>query len=217
MSSRILAASVPSTPVRWKRVGQESREEAAAQAPEQRGAAAGTSEQRPEGADTERRIEEAHRRGFVEGEARGRQTASQQVQAAVERLARSAAEFLALRPQARREAEEDVVQLALAVARRVLRRELTVDPGAILGLVKAAMEKLDARDLRKIRAHPETAALLGKYLQDAGLPERVEIVPDGALEKGAAILETARGSLDASMDTQVAEIERGFTDLMRGA
>lgn len=217
MSSRILAASVPSTPVRWKRVGQEPREEAAAQAPEQRGAAAGTPEQRPEGADTERRIEEAHRRGFVEGEARGRQTASQQVQAAVERLARSAAEFLALRPQARREAEEDVVQLALAVARRVLRRELTVDPGAILGLVKAAMEKLDARDLRKIRAHPETAALLGKYLQDAGLPERVEIVPDGALEKGAAILETARGSLDASVDTQVAEIERGFTDLMRGA
>lgn len=217
MSSRILAASVPSTPVRWKRVGQEPREEAAAQAPEQRGAAAGTPEQRPEGADTERRIEEAHRRGFVEGEARGRQTASQQVQAAVERLARSAAEFLALRPQARREAEEDVVQLALAVARRVLRRELTVDPGAILGLVKAAMEKLDARDLRRIRAHPETAALLGKYLQDAGLPERVEIVPDGALEKGAAILETARGSLDASVDTQVAEIERGFTDLMRGA
>lgn len=217
MSSRILAASVPSTPVRWKRVGQEPREEAAAQAPEQRGAAAGTPEQRPEGADTERRIEEAHRRGFVEGEARGRQTASQQVQAAVERLARSAAEFLALRPQARREAEEDVVQLALAVARRVLRRELTVDPGAILGLVKAAMEKLDARDLRKIRAHPETAALLGKYLLDAGLPERMEIVPDGALEKGAAILETARGSLDASVDTQVAEIERGFTDLMRGA
>lgn len=217
MSSRILAASVPSTPVRWKRVGQEPREEAAAQAPEQRGAAAGTPEQRPEGADTERRIEEAHRRGFVEGEARGRQTASQQVQAAVERLARSAAEFLALRPQARREAEEDVVQLALAVARRVLRRELTVDPGAILGLVKAAMEKLDARDLRRIRAHPETAALLGKYLLDAGLPERMEIVPDGALEKGAAILETARGSLDASVDTQVAEIERGFTDLMRGA
>ena len=217
MASRILAASVSSTPVRWKRVGQEPREEAAAQAPEQRGAAAGTPEQRPEGADTERRIEEAHRRGFVEGEARGRQTASQQVQAAVERLARSAAEFLALRPQARREAEEDVVQLALAVARRVLRRELTVDPGAILGLVKAAMEKLDARDLRKIRAHPETAALLGKYLQDAGLPERVEIVPDGALEKGAAILETGRGSLDASVDTQVAEIERGFADLMRGA
>jgi len=43
----------------------------------------------------------------------------------------------------------------------------------------------------------------------------VEIMPDPSLERGAAILETARGNLDASVDTQLREIERGFLELVR--
>ena len=38
---------------------------------------------------------------------------------------------------------------------------------------------------------------------------------DAALQRGAAIFETAQGSLDASVDTQLNEIECGFADLMR--
>lgn len=200
--------------MRWKRAGQAAGATAAPARPEPDSKPAAAPDR---GAADEKRLEEAHRRGFVDGEARGRQAAQQQMQAALERLARSAAEILALRPQVRRETEEDAVKLSLAVARRILRRELTVDPSAILGLVKAAMEKLDARDLRRIRAHPDIAALLEKRLRDAGLPDRVEILPDPALDPGAAILETARGMLDASVETQLAEIERGFVDLIHGA
>lgn len=216
MSSRILdGARIPSEPVRWKRVGVP---ESAARP----GSPGGVPDNSKPSAPVERsreeaqRAEEAHRRGFVEGEARGRQAVAQQFQAAVERLARSAAEMVALRPQVRRECEEDAVTLALAVARRILRRELTVDPGTILGLVKAAAAKLDLQDPQRIRAHPETAVLLARRLQDAGLPEKVEVVPDAQLEPGAAILETTRGTLDASVEAQLLEIERGFADLMTG-
>ncbi|HVT91534.1 MAG TPA: FliH/SctL family protein [Bryobacteraceae bacterium] len=216
MSSRILdAARIPSEPVRWKRVGateNAGRPAPAAEAPDNPKPPVSAERAREEA----QRMEEAHRRGFVEGEARGRQAATQQFQAAVERLARSAAEMVALRPQVRRECEEDTVTLALAVARRILRRELTVDPATILGLVKAAAAKLDLQDLQRIRAHPETAVLLARRLQDAGLPEKVEVVPDAQLEPGAAILETTRGALDASVEAQLREIERGFADLMAG-
>jgi flagellar assembly protein FliH len=43
----------------------------------------------------------------------------------------------------------------------------------------------------------------------------IELVPDASLERGAAIFETTRGNLDASIETQLREIERGFTDLVR--
>jgi flagellar assembly protein FliH len=42
------------------------------------------------------------------------------------------------------------------------------------------------------------------------------VTPDPGLERGAAVLETARGELDASIETQLAEIERGFADLVEG-
>ena len=44
-----------------------------------------------------------------------------------------------LRARIRKETESDIVTLTVAIARRVLRRELSVDPEAIHGVVKAAL------------------------------------------------------------------------------
>jgi flagellar biosynthesis/type III secretory pathway protein FliH len=41
------------------------------------------------------------------------------------------------------------------------------------------------------------------------------VVPDAARELGSVVFETERGSLDASVDTQLEEIERGLTDRLR--
>jgi flagellar biosynthesis/type III secretory pathway protein FliH len=45
----------------------------------------------------------------------------------------------------------------------------------------------------------------------------VEVLADPALEPGSVRLESAAGTLDASVDTQLEEIERGFADLVRGS
>jgi flagellar assembly protein FliH len=50
---------------------------------------------------------------------------------------------------------------------------------------------------------------------DLGLPERIEVIADKKLERGALLIETERGELDASVETQLEEIERGFADLIR--
>ena len=47
------------------------------------------------------------------------------------------------------------MRLAVAIARRVVRRELTIDPQAITGLVKAALEQLSAGERIRVRVHPE--------------------------------------------------------------
>ena len=165
-------------------------------------------------ADAGRRIEEAHRRGLQEGESAARAQTAKHWEAALDRLARAVAEIAGLRARSRRDAENDAVRLSLAIAHRILHRELTVNPDAILGLVKAALEQLDARELHRVRLHPDSAAIVSRRLNELGLPVRVEVIADPSFEPGAAVFETTRGELDASIETQLDEIGHGFADLL---
>jgi len=125
---------------------------------------------------------------------------------------RTIEELAAIKPRLRGEAESDVVRLAVAIARRVLRRELTVDPSAIEGLVKAALEQLDTREITRVRVHPDHEAALRRCLEKVVVDRTIELAADGTLERGAVLFETARGNLDASVETQLREIERGLAD-----
>ena len=157
------------------------------------------------------RAKEAYARGSREAE----QQAIARIEPAIQRFAAGAHELAATRPRARREAEEDVVMLAVAIARKLLHREIAVDPESLLGLVKAALQRIDIRELHRIRVSPEDARALEEALNGPGSQRRIEISVDQNLERGAAIFETTRGNLDASIDTQLKEIERGFLDLVK--
>ena len=133
----------------------------------------------------------------------------------LERLAHSIDELASLRPRLREQAEAGLIRLAVAIARRVVRRELTVDPDAITGLVKAALEQLAAHEGVRVRVHPEHEGTVRACLAGAGGAADIEVIGDQALERGSAVFETARGTLDASAETQLAEIERGLTDRLR--
>ncbi|HLM99510.1 MAG TPA: FliH/SctL family protein [Bryobacteraceae bacterium] len=153
---------------------------------------------------------------FREGEAAGRAQTQAEVRPVLEQLSRTAKELAALRPRLREQAEEDLIRLAVAIARRVVRRELTVDPQTITGLVKAALEQLAAGETARLRVHPEHEAIVRGFLADAGRGS-ITVIADGALARGSAVFETARGDLDASAETQLAEIERGLTDRFRSS
>ena len=162
----------------------------------------------------ERSTQEAFQKGLHQGEAEGKRKAQAQVEAELQRLGRTVADMAGLRHLIRREAEEELVRLALAIARRVLHRELTVDPEAVTGLVKAALGKIEIRDTYRVRTHPAHAAAVSRCLAEIGAPQKIEVFGDSSLELGSAVFETGRGSLDASVETQLMEIQRGLADLM---
>ena len=215
MSSRVqrgIAGSVQ--PMVWRNAGPAATAETPGAARPKEPAASETVLRQLE-AEAEQRCRQAHSRGRQEGEAAAHAQAQAQIADLASRLARSIEELTGLRPRLRHEAEKEIVALSLAIARRVLHRELTIEPEAVLGLLKAALEKLDIRELHRIRVHPDTALLLGQHVEKIGIPQRVELIADPALERGALVLEANSGSLDASVETQLAEIERGFADLVR--
>jgi len=158
---------------------------------------------------------EAHAAGFREGETAGRERAAAESKPLLDRLALSLREMAGLRAQMRREAEADMVRLALEIARRVLRREMTVDPDSIRGLASAALEKLEGQEICRVRLHPAHAAPVAELLRLGGPAQAVEVIADASLQAGAVLFETTRGNLDASVDSQLQEIGRGLADCLR--
>jgi flagellar assembly protein FliH len=160
----------------------------------------------------EQRVHEARESGRREGDAEGRTRAADDLRAAIERLANSISELDQFRGQLLRQTEGDAVRLSIAIARRVLRRELTVDPEAIEGLVRAALERLQSQENCRVRMHPDYVPALRASVERLGMTGRVEVIEDAAQEPGAAVFEMSRGSLNASIDSQLKEIERGLVD-----
>ncbi|MBZ5583368.1 MAG: hypothetical protein LAQ30_14395 [Acidobacteriia bacterium] len=162
----------------------------------------------------EERAKAAHEAGVREGEAAGRSRAAGELKPVMDRLARAIEELAGMRARLRAEAEADLIQLALAIARRVLRRELAVDPEALHGLVLAALEKLQGQEICRVRVHPSHAAMLASCLREGG-GRKMEIAADAAFQPGTVVFETTRGNLDASVESQLREIERGLADRLR--
>jgi len=216
MSSRLMRGeSISTEPVAWRRVSSTEAITGDGQPAAGYISEPGT----PSGSDSrhdvniEQRLLDAHQQGFEEGQAAGRQSLAPQVEAMQMKLARSIEELTGARPRYRREAEQDVVALALAIARRILHRELTVAPEALLGLVKAALDKLEAREVHQVRVSRQGRRHGAAILRANGFAPRVEVLADPNLAPGSVILESGRGLLDASVDTQLAEINRGLADL----
>ena len=226
MSSKVISgtAAKDATKLIWQRVGAlpatEGSQTQGGGAPAEKGpdpAVIQALEARIAKIQSEAAAREAHakRAGYEEGEAATRRSLEATYKQAVAKFAAQAGEIAGLRKKLRREAEEDLVKLAIAIARRVIRRELSTDPDAILGLVKAALARVDAREILRIRVHPEDAKALQTCLVDLALPDKIEMAGDRGLERGAVVLETLRGELDASVETQLLEIDHGFADLVR--
>jgi len=154
---------------------------------------------------------ESYQRGFSEGRAVGHDQATVELQPVMDRLSRSLADLASVRSRVRKTAEADLLKLAIAIARRVLHRELTLDPGSIEGLIRVALEKLESRELCRVRVHPDQEPVIRTLLARFSAAP-VELIPDPTLQCGDVMFETAHGTLDGSIEAQLQEIERGFAD-----
>jgi flagellar assembly protein FliH len=161
------------------------------------------------------RVKASYQSGYSAGVNAGTQQATERMQPVLASLAGMIQELAGYKKKFRHDAEASAVGLALAVARRVLYREVNADPEAILGLVKAAFDKLNARETQRLRVSPPDLVVIQENSARLGLPPALEIAADAQLPRGSAVFETSRGELDASIDSQMLEIERGFTDIIR--
>lgn len=97
-----------------------------------------------------------------------------------------------------------VVELAIAIARGLLRRELRSDPAQIIGIVRETVALLPAaaRGVR-VSLHPEDAALVRQRLPAGGPEQAWSIVDDPALSRGDCRVHTEYAQVDARVETRL--------------
>ena len=144
--------------------------------------------------------------------AQARQEAASEIQRARAPIARAIEAFAHQRQEYFRHAEEEVVSLALSIARRLIRRETQIDPRLLAGLVSYELEQLDAATSVRLFVSPDTLSYWNEAAPTLSRP--VELAPDPALPTGDARLETVLGSTTLSFERELKEIERGFFDLL---
>jgi len=151
------------------------------------------------------------REAFAAGRQEGEQSAHAAVNPMLERMNASIAELVNMRPDLRRRAEKDAVELSLQIARRVLHRELSIDGNALNALARVVFDRLARTESWQLTVHPQFAEAIRGGLP-AGSADKVRIDANPSCAPGTFIVRCGEGVIDASVDSQLAEISRGLTD-----
>lgn len=167
----------------------------------------------PAGPGVAERMEQARAEGRVEGRALAAADYAEALARARDSVAAAVADFARQREHYFQQVEGEVVQLALAIARKILHRESHLDPLALAGMARVTMGQLQAGTVVRVRVPPPQAADWRHYFacQDQ---EPVEVVEDAAVAGDGCVLETSAGSVELGFTTQLKEIETGLMDLL---
>ena len=153
--------------------------------------------------------------GVLEGERRARAAYEKPLADAATAIISALEAFRKERAEYFSRVEPEVVQLALAIARKILHREAQMDPLLLAGMVHVALDKVDSGTRVRMRAHPTDIAFWAEYFSHTEVSQPApETIGDSSLQRGECALETEVGSTHISLETQLKEIEQGFFDLL---
>ena len=104
------------------------------------------------------------------------------------------------------------MRLSIEIARRVLHRELSVDTSALEALIRAALEKLQAQEVYRVRVHPDQEKLVRACLEQTGRGQIIEVVGDPVQPKAEPSSKSAAARWTPPWKRSLREIERGLID-----
>jgi len=104
------------------------------------------------------------------------------------------------------EVHAQIAELAVSIARGLLRRELRADPTQIVGIVRETVALLPA-SVRGVRVllHPEDAALVRERLPAGGPEQAWSIAEDPVLARGDCRVQTEYALIDARIEARLNE------------
>ncbi|MDR3482761.1 MAG: flagellar assembly protein FliH [Burkholderiaceae bacterium] len=136
-------------------------------------------------------VAEGHKAGLVEGRA--------QAAAELQRLRQLADSFGADVARANEVIAEDLLTLALDIAKAMLKTALTVKPELVLPIVGEAVRYLPGlQQPALLFLHPDDATLVKEHMADELTKAGWRIAEDVRLERGGCRIETASNQIDAT-------------------
>jgi len=155
--------------------------------------------------------DEAYAKGLEAGRVAGEQEIRKRFEqvASIESILNTLAKPL---QQLDKDVEAQLVSLAFAIAKHIVRRELRIDPSQVIAVVRdtVSLLPLAQRNVR-VHLHPDDARLLRERLAEPQAERAWTIVEDPIMARGGCRVSTDNSQIDARLETRLAAI---FAHLM---
>jgi flagellar assembly protein FliH len=162
---------------------------------------------------------EGFEKGFKEGESKGFEAGKTEgskkgYEEKVQLLTEQAAQFSRLMEslaepfnELDQSVEKELVNLVIEIASQLVRREIKVDPGQIIAVIREAVNALPvAAQKLTLHMHPEDATLVRSSLALDEISPPWEIIEAPLITRGGCKVETQTSSIDSSVENRLAAI-----------
>jgi len=160
----------------------------------------------------------AREEGLAAGRKEGWEAAQREFTAILKSLGDSIEGLNAYREQMRHEAEQEALELALAIARKVVSHEVTINPETITHVIRNALSQITESCEIRIRLHSTDFKLMSDhwsmFRESLGRAEGVHFEADDAVGRGGCMVETDFGGMDARIGHQLEMVENALRSLL---
>jgi flagellar assembly protein FliH len=172
------------------------------------------------------REEQAYRKGFDEGRAQGLsegqdtgfELGTQKIEPLMSAIKEALIQLNAIREETYRQLEREVVELALAIARKVICREVATDKETVVCIAREALAKVDDSGKVNIKMNPADLEFINqtKYQLANLIPDvnHVTFEAEENIQSGGCIIETELGEIDARIEKQLQAVKESFLGAM---
>lgn len=154
--------------------------------------------------------ESGYKEGYQKGYSKGKDAAAEESKNGILMLNQVIDELKAYKVEILAGAQDDIIKMAMAVAERILHKEIMTDPMAVVSVVKNAIGKVSFKKQFVISVNPLDIEVLQKASSEiAALLDNVESLkfrPNAGVEAGGCIIQTESGTVDAQVDRQFQDI-----------
>ena len=103
--------------------------------------------------------------------------------------------------------EEELVTLAITLVKHMLRREIKIDPGQIVAVVREAVAALPVVDRSvRLHLHPDDAVIVREALSLSEDERAWMVIDDPVLSRGRCKVVTENSLVDATLESRLSQI-----------
>lgn len=183
----------------------------------------GNGSQNTPAAQRQSALDEAFKEGFETGKTEAAKILRPEYEARVQNIIKDLSsiirEFSKEVEKYNEEFDGAVVKLALAIAKRIVARDIEIDEGAVLVRSREAIRKVVGVDKVKILVNSSDEEYIREHRNElmsyADSVKEIAIEGDNKVERGGCIIESDLGNIDARISTQFEIVEEALLSLTK--
>lgn len=147
---------------------------------------------------------QAFEQGYAEGERIGKEMGETMVETIVKRYENAIARLAETHKALAESMEDEIVRLALEISRKIVQRELAMDPDIVSAVAAVALKRVSSHQSIALRVSRQDFARIRTAI--ATTNPAVQVKEDASLERGDFVIDTGQTHLDGRIASQIEAI-----------